>query len=148
MRRPPAYQEYPSDLLANEHYKLMDLDERGLFHTLRHYCWVNESIPANESSLAELLNLTESYLDKTFSHRVRSFFCKHDTDPTRLISPELVDYKRGLIEKSLRRAESGKLGGLRSAETRVKDQAILQSAAQAKVEESTAELHRKKASRG
>ena len=76
------------------------------------------------------------------------FFCKHDADPTRLISPELVDYKRGLIEKSLRRAESGKLGGLRSAETRVKDQAILQSAAQAKVEESTAELQRKKASRG
>jgi hypothetical protein len=129
MRRPPAYQEYPSDLLANEHYKLMDLDERGLFHTLRHYCWVNESIPANESLLAELLNLTESYLDKTFSHRVRNFFCKSDTDPSRLISPELNDYKQGLIEKSRRRAEAGKIGGLKSVESRVRDRATLESAA-------------------
>lgn len=148
MRRPPAYQEYPSDLLANENYKLMEMEERGLFHSLRHYCWVNESIPANESALAELLGLTESYLDKIFSRRVRSFFCKSEADPNRLISPELTDYKQGLIEKSSRKAEAGKLGGLRSAATRARDQATLQVSAQADAEKSLAEMQRKEASRG
>lgn len=148
MRRPPAYQEYPSDLLANENYKLMEMDERGLFHSLRHYCWVNESIPANESALADLLGLTESYFDKLFSHRVRSFFCKSEVDPNRLISPELADYRQELIAKSIRKAEAGKLGGLRSAATRMRDQATLQVSAQANAETRTAEMQRKEASRG
>lgn len=148
MRPPPAYQEYPSDLLANEHYKLMEMDERGLFHSLRHYCWVNGSVPSDDAGLSELLGITVSYLDKTFSHRVRHFFRPSDSDSKRLICPELVDYKQELREKSDRKAMAGRVGGLRSAQVRAENQVRVQAVAQADAEMSEAERKKGEASRG
>lgn len=136
MRAPPAYQEYPSDLLANESYKLMQMEERGIFHTLRHLCWVNGSIPKDTQELSELLGLTASHVDMAFSPRVRQFFCPSPTEMDRLISPELFDYRQELQNRSLRKIAAGRLGGLKSAEIRALSQARLDASAQATGEES------------
>jgi len=134
MRPPPAYQEYPSDLLANEKYRLMSLEERGLFHTLRHYCWVNGSIPATIEEISELLGITRSHLDQLFTSRVKAFFQPSDREPDRLLSPELRDYKRELVERSLKKSLAGRLGGQKSAESRANQQATVEPAAQASPE--------------
>jgi len=139
MRQPPAYQEYPSDLLANENYRLMSLEERGLFHTLRHYCWVNGSTPASVDELAELLGITCSHLDQVFSMRVKTFFHTCDVNMGRLVSPELRDYKRELVERSIKKSLAGKLGGQKSAEARTGQQATVERGAQASPESSRAE---------
>ncbi|MDD2775937.1 MAG: hypothetical protein PHU06_08275 [Gallionella sp.] len=34
-REPPAYQEYAATMLANKNFRLMSLEERGLFFTMR-----------------------------------------------------------------------------------------------------------------
>lgn len=139
MRPPPAYQEYPSDLLANEKYRLMSLEERGLFHTLRHYCWVNGSVPATIEEISELLGITRSHLDLVFSLRVKAFFHPSDAEQDRLVSPELRDYKRELVERSIKKSLAGRLGGQKSAESRASHQATVEHAAQASSESSRAE---------
>ncbi len=109
----------------------MSLEERGLFHTLRHYCWVNGSVPATIEGISELLGITRSHLDQVFSSRVEAFFHPSDTEPDRLLSPELRDYKRELVERSLKKSVAGRLGGQKSAESRASQQATVKPAAQA-----------------
>ena len=54
-RKPPAYQEYASNMLANISFRSMDLAQRGLLYTMRLECWANESLPSNVDTLSNVL---------------------------------------------------------------------------------------------
>ncbi len=109
MRPPPSYQEYPSDLLANRHYALMSLSERGLFDIMRKQCWVNRSVPTNKSELAKIIGCDVTEVEHNLSPHVLHFFIEKDGE---YISPELDDYRHNQEERRRKQAEGGKKGGI------------------------------------
>lgn len=119
----PAYQEYAADLLANRHYRLMSLAERGLWDMMRKECWVNKSVPADLEVLAKLLGLTQAEVKANFTDRVKSFF---ESDGLNLCSPELDKYKQRTIERRIALSEGGRNGGLQTQKN-IKDQASLEA---------------------
>lgn len=54
-RRPPAFQEYASDLMGDERIREMTLERRGLFQDMRRHCWVNGDIPREPERIARLI---------------------------------------------------------------------------------------------
>ena len=84
-RKPPAYQEYASTMLANISFRSMDLAQRGLLYTMRLECWANESLPSNVDTLSNVLgqNVKPEHLKA-----VQPFF---QIDESTIISPELND---------------------------------------------------------
>jgi hypothetical protein len=109
MRPPPSYQEYPSDLLANRHYALMSLSERGLFDIMRKQCWVNRSVPTNKSELAKIIGCDVTEVEDNLSPHVLHFFVEKDGE---YISPELDDYRYNQEERRRKQIEGGKKGGI------------------------------------
>jgi len=127
MRNAPAYQEYPADLLANEDYAMMSLDERGLFHSIRHHCWVNGSVSNKPDDLAYLVHSTEGQVLLALTERVKKFFDFHPTKPERFISPELEKYRKEMTEKSEARRQAGLLSASRRRPRAKKIESLQQS---------------------
>ena len=69
-RKPPAYQEYASELLANKHFRLMSLPERGLLFTLKLECWANMTVPSKKEALARYLGLTSNEVSDAYNDRI------------------------------------------------------------------------------
>jgi hypothetical protein len=59
VERPPAFQEYAAAELGNEDVRLMSAGERGLYWSMRAYCWMNDSIPLDPCMMARALGFTE-----------------------------------------------------------------------------------------
>jgi len=116
VRPPPSYQEYPSDLLANRHYALMTLSERGLFDIMRKQCWVNRSVPTNRAELAKIIGCDVVEVEDNLSPHVLHFFIEKDGE---YISPELDDYRYNQEERRRKQIEGGKKGGI-SNQTNIK----------------------------
>ena len=103
-RKPPAYQEYASTMLANISFRSMDLAQRGLLYTMRLECWANESLPSNIDTLSSVLgqNVNPEHLKA-----VQSFF---QIDESTIISPELNDYRQHLEERREKQRRGGRKG--------------------------------------
>jgi len=99
-RKPPAYQEYASTMLADISFRSMDLEERGLLYTMRLECWANESLPSNIDTLSNVLgqNIKPEHIKA-----VQSFF---QIDESTIISPELNDYRQHMKKDAKNRAEA------------------------------------------
>ena len=108
LRAPPAYEQYASDLLANEHYRLMSLSERGLLETLRLQCWVSGSIPKDCPLLSRLTGIPEGHVSETLTARVLSFF--ESSSSERLVCPELLKQRERMDERRAERTRSGRKG--------------------------------------
>lgn len=130
-RRPPAYQEYGSDLLGLEDIRLMSLAERGMLATLRWYVWTNNTIPRDPRQLARVLGLEEQEIRAAMTERVLRFFAPCSDDESRLHSPELSEQMSRLLTRRMERSESGRKGGESSARNRNSGQAELQAQPQA-----------------
>mgnify|MGYP007026270862 FL=1 len=50
-RKPPAYQEYASTMLADISFRSMNMEARGLLYTMRLECWANGRMPSEIESL-------------------------------------------------------------------------------------------------
>jgi uncharacterized protein YdaU (DUF1376 family) len=107
-RRAPAFQEYAADMLANAHYRMMALDEKGLFSVLRYECWVNDRIPAKHDELARYLGIELQKIKACLTPRVLTFF---ESDNGYLLCPELDAYRAKLIERSNKQSTGGSKGG-------------------------------------
>ena len=103
-RKPPAYQEYASTMLANISFRSMDLAQRGLLYTMRLECWANESLPSNVDTLSNVLgqNVKPEHLKA-----VQPFF---RIDESTIISPELNDYRQHLEERREKQRRGGRKG--------------------------------------
>ena len=109
IKRPlPAYLEYASDILSNVNYRLMSLEERGLWDTMRKECWVNKSLPSDPHDLATILNLESAKVQHALTNRVKSFFYEEDG---MLISTELEGYRSNALHQRELMSQGGAKGG-------------------------------------
>ncbi len=107
-RPPPAYFEYASDILSNLDYRLMRLDERGLWDTMRKECWVNGFVPSNSQDLSVVLNLPVGIVELALTDRVLKFFTQKDNA---LVSDELESYRaKVLLQRELMSIGGAKVG--------------------------------------
>lgn len=107
-RKPPAYQEYASDVLSSVDFRTMSLAERGLFYTIRLECWVNGKIPVIHEEMSMLLNLPLDAVRAASTERVkRQFVIEGDM----LYSKELEDYRDHLSNRSKAQSDGGSRGG-------------------------------------
>ena len=106
-RKPPAYQEYASTMLANISFRSMNMEARGLLHTMRLECWANYELPSDLELLSSVLGKP---VTPNFLKAVGSFF---DIDDKRITCPELEDYRAHLEQ----RREKQSKGGKKEAET-------------------------------
>ena len=120
-RKPPAFQCYAANLIADRNYKLMTLAERGLFVSMYLESWVNSKLPANYKDLAKYLGFEEDYLKENLSERVLNFFKKDGQD---YICPELEDYRNILIERNLAKANGGKKGAELKKQKKANDELV------------------------
>jgi len=103
-KAPPAFQFYATDTLASKPFRLMKLNERGLYITLLAECWANKTVPADPDTLSKLLGLN---VKDAFSENVLEFF---KIDDNQMSSPELDDYKKKLDERREKQIAGGKKG--------------------------------------
>jgi hypothetical protein len=113
IRQPPAYLEYPTDLLGHMNYRLMSLAERGLFHTLRLELWIHGSLPADTDKLAVIIGVQANEVQKLFSDHFGAFFEIRDGFIT---CPELLCYRAKIERQRKRQAEGGSVGGKKAQE--------------------------------
>ena len=107
LKKNPAYMEYPSDNLNNETIKSMSLSQRGLYWTIRNYCWVNGDVPADFTKLSLLLSVREVDIKKAFEDGKIEEFLKR-SDSQRFSCPDLDAYRQELLAKQIRRQQNGK----------------------------------------
>ena len=50
---------YPADAETDENFRLMSLEERGMFWTLLNHAWINDGIPFETMRLSRLCGITE-----------------------------------------------------------------------------------------
>jgi len=127
IRPPPAYMEYPSDLLANMKFRRMSLSERGLWQTMRLECWVNKTLPKNPEEIAFVLNLPLQEVQANLTSGVLGFFAENEEG---LYCQELEEYRVNQIARKARLSSGGKKGG----ETTQKLNRQLRATLQAKVQ--------------
>ncbi len=116
IRRPPAFQFYPSNVMSSIQYRTMSLAERGLMMSMQNECWVNDSVPSDIKVLAKILGYPENEIKESLTPNVMHFFYKEDD---RIISPELIAYRNKLDERQRLQIEGGKKGALRKKEKEV-----------------------------
>jgi hypothetical protein len=110
-RKPPAFQEYAANILANKDFRVMPLSQRGLLFTMRLECWVNHSLPSLSTELARYLGLTHQELSESLSAGVLSFFT---TFGGSYICPELEDYRQHLKDQRDKQSAGGKNGAAKT----------------------------------
>lgn len=103
----PAFQLYASDTIADKHYRLMSLEERGLLMSLLCECWVNRSVPADPDALGKWLGFHGGEVKAALTSRVTSFFSVCDGE---LINPKLERYRKELEERREKMSTGGKKG--------------------------------------
>ena len=103
-RKPPAYQEYASTMLADISFRSMNMEARGLLYTMRLECWANGRMPSEIESLSTVLGkpVTSDMLKA-----IDSFF---DIDEKHITSPELENYRAYLDERREKQSKGGKKG--------------------------------------
>jgi hypothetical protein len=108
--QPPAYQEYPADILNDVTFIQMSMAERGLLWTLRMLCWKNQLIPADKATLSNILKIPEEEIESLSHPRVATFFKVNHEDPTKIECPSLEAYRFELNKRRERRSKAGKAG--------------------------------------
>jgi hypothetical protein len=106
-RKPPAFQEYASSIIASRQFRLMTLAERGLYYTLRLECWVNVKAPSSLKDLAKYLGFDISEIEASLTENVKSLFIDENGS---FSCPELDNYRNHLEGIKSLQSEGGKRG--------------------------------------
>lgn len=86
--KPPAFQFYPAEFLADEDQAVMTFAECGLYTRLLCYAWGNGSIPDDVFKMAKLLGSNADEVCALWP-AVSVKFSQHPSDPTRLVNPRM-----------------------------------------------------------
>ena len=117
----PYFPLYAANIIASKAYRLMTLEQRGLWITILTECWVNDGIPESPEEMAKYLGFSEETITKA-KFNLSSFSLK--IEGGQIFSTELNEYKIGYMES--RRLKS--LGGKKGAQNKKLKQAIETSA--------------------
>lgn len=107
--KPPAFQFYAAEYLADEHVQLMSLEEEGAYIRLLAFCWREGSIPSDLSALSRLCKGASTTV---LAEVVKRF--KPNTNDARLVHPRLETER---LKQSQWREKSAQ-GGRASAHKR------------------------------
>ena len=124
LRRPPAFQEYATDTLADRSFRMLSLAERGLRATMRMECWANEMIPCSPKELALFLNLNPADVQIYLTSGVLSYFDENDGN---LSCPELEGQRERLMAQRAAQSTGGKKGG-QTTQKKYKDFQVINEA--------------------
>ena len=116
MKDVPYFPLYAANFLASRPYKLMSLQQRGLWISIYMECWVNGSLPADLNETAKLLGFPALEVEQSILQLLYSFVEEVDGQ---LISKELEEYRQGFLDKR----EKQRLGGIQGAANKKAKQA-------------------------
>lgn len=108
MKDVPYFPLYAANLLASTPFRMMSIEERGLWITIQMECWVNGSVPAEPKDLAKFLRITDDEVQRSYTQRQQSFLEKIGNE---LKSPELELQRKEYMD----RREKQRLGGIHGA---------------------------------
>ncbi len=103
----PYFPLYAANFLAARPFRVMNLEQRGLWITIMMECWVNGSVPVNHSDLSKLLGVDLDVLKRSLTELQTAFFEKKGDE---LICLELEEYRKGYEERREKQREGGKRG--------------------------------------
>lgn len=104
----PYYPLFAANLIASKPFRLMSLEERGLWITIQMECWVNGAVPSNLGELAKYLGVASDEVNRCFTKVQMSFLIEEDE---LLKSPELEEQRKEYLE----RREKQRIGGIDGA---------------------------------
>jgi len=113
MKDVPFFPLYAANILASKPFRMMTLEQRGLWVTLMMECWVNKSVPSNPSEMAKFLGLTIDEVSRCLG--VLDIFSL-DKSGSQVISNELEEYREGYLKSREGKSKGGKLGAERKKE--------------------------------
>lgn len=102
----PAFQFYPKDLLSDLNFKAMSLQERGAYFTLIAVCWLEQSLPSDQATLARVLGVPLPAFKKLWP---RLAPCFRDVDG-RLVHPRLESEREKQAHNRRRAEDRGNKG--------------------------------------
>lgn len=103
----PYFPCYAENIMAKAEYRMMNLDERGLWASMYFECWPNDTVPSDTAELAKLLGMLEELVRKALTPRVLYFFIEEDG---RLYCPELRHQRETYYNKRRLQSEGGRKG--------------------------------------
>ena len=109
MKPVPYFPLYAANFLASKPFRMMSIEERGLWITIQMECWVNGSVPSDLKDLAKYLGVSDDEVQRSFSQKQLSFLQKVGGE---LKSPELDEYRQGYLAVR----EKQRIGGIEGAE--------------------------------
>ena len=111
MKPVPYFPLYAANFLASKPFRMMTIEERGLWITIQMECWVNGSVPSDLKDLARYLGITPDELQNSLTQNQFSFLQKIGKE---LKSPELEEYRQGYLAAR----EKQRIGGIQGAENK------------------------------
>lgn len=103
--KPPAFQFYPADWLADAKVQTLTTAQEGIYIRLLCYCWREGFLPVDSSAIAQLCKRDVTELD--IEHVLKLFFVLKDGQ---YHNPRLEKERIKQIEHAKERSKSGKLG--------------------------------------
>jgi uncharacterized protein YdaU (DUF1376 family) len=107
--RPPAFQLYPADFLADENVVVMTNQEAGCYIKLLCYCWREGSIPSEIPKIAKLCGESSSNMAQLWT-AIEMCFSSAIDNPSRLRHPRLERERKKQEQYRAERSESGTKG--------------------------------------
>jgi uncharacterized protein YdaU (DUF1376 family) len=73
MKRLPYYKMYPADCDADEHFRLMTFEQRGLYWTLLNHAWLNDGLPTAIDDIRDLCRLHQTDFERMWERVSKCF---------------------------------------------------------------------------
>ena len=105
----PYFPLYAANLIASKPYRLMNLEQRGLWISILMECWVNGAAPSNPKDMAKYLGFSNEEISNAFSSLHYSYFEESDNQ---FVSRELEEYRQSYLD----RRELQRLAGIEGAQ--------------------------------
>jgi len=112
----PYYPLYAANFISSKTFRLMSIEERGLWITIQMECWVNGSVPSGSKELAQYLGATPEEINRSLTEKQFTFL---ENIGGELKSPELEEYRKEFLD----RREKQRLGGIDGAKKKKAKQA-------------------------
>jgi len=104
----PAMPLYVRDILADQHFIVMSLAERGAYMTLLMHCWMDRYIPDDPAQCSRIVGCSEDEM-RTAWPAIRKRF-KRAKKPGLLIHGRVEEERSACQIRHLRRVQSAKIG--------------------------------------
>ena len=113
IRDVPYFPLFAANILASRPFRVMTLEERGLWITLMMECWVNGSVPSDLREMSKFLGLSAEEVSRVAT--VLQTFSL-DKENSQIFSKELEGQREQYLISREGKSKGGKLGAERKKE--------------------------------